>query len=126
MIIVLSVTTLVLLTACIFTYKKYKETTMQLFEPRGLVKTSVVQIICGDCSGESEIPVRTFLSDHGNCLKCGGYSYVLASTLAANSMIHQLEKRLFENETKLPVGGSVISLEQHLAARAGRVTKLAS
>src|SRR5215510_13945369 len=98
MIIVLSLTTAALLFASLYMYKKYKEATMQLFEPRGLVKTAAVQIICGDCSGDSPIPVRTFLSDHGNCLKCGGYSYVLASTLAANSMIHQLEKRLFENE----------------------------
>lgn len=126
MIIVLSLTTLVLLTFCLLTYKKYREATMQLFEPRGLVKTSAVQIICGDCSGESDIPVRTFLSDHGNCLKCGGYSYVLASTLAANNLAHQMTSRLFENETRVPFGGSVISLEQHLASRAGRVTKLAS
>lgn len=126
MIIVLTLTSAVLLTACILTYRKYREATMQLFEPRGLVKTVGVQIICGDCSGESDIPVRTFLSDHGNCLKCGGYSYVLASTLAANTMLHQFEKRLFENGTRVPVGGSVISLEQHLANRAGRLTKLAS
>jgi hypothetical protein len=126
MIIVMSLTTLVLLTVTILTYRKYREATMQLFEPRGLVKTAPVQIICGDCSGENDTPVRTFLSDHGNCLKCGGYSYVLASTLATNSMVHQVAKRLSENETRIPIGGSVISLEHHLATRAGRMTKLAS
>ena len=126
MIIVMSLTIVVLLTLCLVTYKKYHDATMQLFEPRGLVKTAAVQIICGDCSGENETPVRTFLSDHGNCLKCGGYSYVLASTLATNSLVHQVARRLSEDETKSPVGGSVISLEEHLANRAGRMTQLAS
>ena len=126
MLIVMSLTTVVLLTVCLITYKKYRDATMQLLEPRGLVKTAAVQIICGDCSGENDTPVRTFLSDHGNCLMCGGSSYVLASTLATNSLVHQIARRLTENEAKSPVGGSVVSLEQHLANRAGRMTKLAS
>ena len=99
---------------------------MQLLEPHGLVKTAAVQIICGDCSGENDTPLRTFLGEQGNCLKCGGYSYVLASTMATNAMINQVARRLSENETRIPGGGSVISLEQHLATRTERLTKLAS
>src|SRR5262245_60819202 len=40
---------------------------------------SAVQIICGDCSGEGIRPVKTFMDRHGQCERCGGASYVLAS-----------------------------------------------
>lgn len=51
----------------------------QLSEPRTAPLTIGVQIICGDCSGEGESPVKTYLDRHGNCLQCGGHSYMLAS-----------------------------------------------
>ena len=44
---------------------------------------SAVQIICADCSGDGETPVRTFMDRHGFCHRCGGSSYLLASTRAA-------------------------------------------
>ena len=40
---------------------------------------SAVQIICGDCSGNSLIPFKTFMDRHGHCERCGGASYILAS-----------------------------------------------
>jgi hypothetical protein len=46
----------------------------------------VVQIICGDCSGDAARPVRTCLDSSGRrCAQCGGTSYALASGLAATA-----------------------------------------
>ena len=51
----------------------------ELSEPRAEMLTIGVQIICGDCSGDAESPVRTYLDRSGNCAHCGGRSYMLAS-----------------------------------------------
>jgi hypothetical protein len=51
---------------------------------RAPVHYSAVQIICADCAGDGLIPVRTFVNKHGFCDRCGGSSYVLASTRAAH------------------------------------------
>ncbi len=40
---------------------------------------SAVQIICGDCSGDGIMPVKTFMDRSGHCEQCGGASYLLAS-----------------------------------------------
>lgn len=40
---------------------------------------SAIAIICGNCSGEQAIPVKTFMNRHGSCETCGGESYILAS-----------------------------------------------
>jgi hypothetical protein len=42
-----------------------------------------IQIICGDCSGDADRPIKTYLDLHGNCARCGGRSYLLASSLNA-------------------------------------------
>ena len=39
-----------------------------------------VQIICGDCAGGAESPVKTYLDRRGTCAQCGGRSFMLAST----------------------------------------------
>ncbi|HWP43345.1 MAG TPA: hypothetical protein VNO14_08935 [Blastocatellia bacterium] len=51
----------------------------QLSEPRTSFLSLGVQIICGNCSGEGEIPQKTYLDRYGNCEQCGGHSYVLAA-----------------------------------------------
>jgi len=53
---------------------------LKLNEPRAEMLTIGVQIICGDCSGEAESPVKTYLDRSGNCAQCGGRSYMLASS----------------------------------------------
>jgi hypothetical protein len=59
-----------------------------------LIKVGV-QIICGDCSGDSEKPRRTCLDIFGRCEDCGGRSYVLASNLAMSaSHYHQQSQML--------------------------------
>jgi hypothetical protein len=52
----------------------------KLSEPRADMLMVGVQIICGDCSGEAESPVKTYLDRSGNCAECGGQSYMLASS----------------------------------------------
>jgi hypothetical protein len=54
----------------------------QLTEPRTSLLTMGVQIICGNCAGEGEIPQKTYLDRFGNCEQCGGHSYMLAANRA--------------------------------------------
>ena len=58
----------------------------QLIERRVPVTLVGIQIICGDCSGDEERPRRTYLDAFGNCAQCGGHSFVLASSVAAQWM----------------------------------------
>jgi len=59
----------------------------QLTERRKRAVTVAVQIICGDCGGESERAYRTQLDRDGHCESCGGTSYVLASNLAMSAAL---------------------------------------
>ena len=52
----------------------------QLSESRSSIVTVGVQIICGDCSGNTDRPLKTYLDRHGHCAQCGGRSYMLASS----------------------------------------------
>ncbi|HSB08348.1 MAG TPA: hypothetical protein VLM38_02470 [Blastocatellia bacterium] len=56
----------------------------KLNQPRPVLLAMGVQIICGDCSGQEDLPVKTYLDRLGNCSLCGGRSYVLASIAAMN------------------------------------------
>jgi hypothetical protein len=64
----------------------------QLTEPRASLPTMGIQIICGNCAGEDERPNRTYLDRFGDCSQCGGHSYLLASTLYAQSQYAQSQK----------------------------------
>jgi hypothetical protein len=57
----------------------YKTDTAQLRQPRPGPLALGVQIICGDCCGEGERPIKTYIDYNGNCAQCGGHSYMLAS-----------------------------------------------
>jgi hypothetical protein len=59
----------------------------RLDQPRPGLLTIGVQIICGDCSGEDEHPSKTYINRYGSCSQCGGASYLLASVVAANSVL---------------------------------------
>ena len=59
----------------------------QLDQPRHALLTIGVQIICGDCSGENEHPIKTYMNRSGSCSQCGGASYLLASAVAANKLM---------------------------------------
>jgi hypothetical protein len=59
----------------------------QLEQPRPALLTMGVQIICGDCSGEDQHPIKTYMNRYGCCSQCGGASYLLASAVAANTLM---------------------------------------
>jgi hypothetical protein len=61
--------------------------------------TMAVQIVCGDCAGNSERPIRTMLDQSGRCFQCGGASYVLASDFARNAYRSQPYLRVVAPET---------------------------
>ena len=56
----------------------------QLDQPRPGLMTIGIQIICGNCSGEGERPIKTYLDRSGNCAQCGGSSYLLAAAVGVN------------------------------------------
>jgi len=76
----------------------------QLIEPRASILTIGVQIICGDCSGEDDRPIKTYLSRTGNCSQCGGRSYILASRhfLAANNAFEVSQIAIQESPKRVP------------------------
>ena len=59
--------------------KSHKSDSWQLTESRATMQTIGVQIICGDCSGDDDRPLKTYLGRDGLCGQCGGRSYILAS-----------------------------------------------
>ena len=67
-----------------FLTKSHINNSSQLAEPRSTLVTAGIQIICGDCSGEEDLPKKTYLDRYGNCSQCGGHSYILA----ANRLIY--------------------------------------
>lgn len=82
-----------------------------------------VQIVCGDCMGDDILPRRTFLSIYERCSRCGGASYVLATALATNKLLHRAEQSSqVHNETD---ECHIVSLEEHRAARGDRNHKIA-
>jgi hypothetical protein len=84
----ISVATLIALgLACVVLMKGRVTDSAQLDQPRPALLTMGVQIICGDCSGEGEHPIKTYINRHGSCCQCGGKSYLLASAVAMNSLI---------------------------------------
>src|SRR5712692_2545956 len=59
--------------------KSHKPDSSKLTESRATMQTIGVQIICGDCSGVDDRPLKTYLSRDGLCGQCGGRSFILAS-----------------------------------------------
>ena len=44
-----------------------------------LPRTTPIQIICGDCAGDDDLPVLTSLNTNGRCARCGGGSYMVVN-----------------------------------------------
>jgi hypothetical protein len=59
----------------------------QLDQPRPSLLAIGVQIICGDCAGDDQHPTKTYMNRYGTCSNCGGTSYLLASAVAAHSLM---------------------------------------
>jgi hypothetical protein len=99
--------------------KRVNSYTVQAAEPRNLIKLVGVQIICGDCAGEEDVPAKTYLTAQDKCSRCGGNSYVLASAFESTVMLFNalqiFEATARENTAK------VISIEEHIASRVEKI-----
>ena len=71
-----------------------------------------IQIICGDCAGDGERPLKTFADSFGRCEGCGGDSYVLASVFYARRAV-------------LESGGRVLKFDKKAVLKAARSEKIA-
>lgn len=102
--------------------RSHKSDFARLVEQRTPLATMGVQIICGDCSGEDEIPIKTYLNRAGSCDRCGGESYILASDVG----LHALQMRAAQMASRRngEDGGRVLPFETP-AARASRSDKIA-
>jgi hypothetical protein len=87
MLTIIVATAVALSLACAVLLKGRTADSAQLDQPRPGLLTIGVQIICGDCSGEGERPIKTYMNRYGSCSQCGGASYLLASAVGANSVI---------------------------------------
>ena len=86
MLTIIVATVIALGVACVVLLKSRVADPTQLTQPRPSLMTLGVQIICGDCSGEDQQPVKTYLNRYGSCSECGGDSYLLASAVAMNTL----------------------------------------
>ena len=86
MLTIIVATVIALSLACLVLIKSRATDAAQLEERRPGLLTVGVQIICGDCCGENELPIKTYLNRYGNCSECGGNSYLLASAVAMNNL----------------------------------------
>jgi hypothetical protein len=87
MLTIIVATLIALSLACVVLIKSRAADSAQLDQPRPALLTIGVQIICGDCSGEGEQAVKTYMNRYGSCSQCGGNSYLLASAVAMNSLL---------------------------------------
>lgn len=87
MLTIIVATVIALSLACVVVMKSRVTDSAQLDQPRPALLTIGVQIICGDCSGEDEHPIKTYMNRYGSCSQCGGKSYLLASAVAINSLL---------------------------------------
>src|SRR5260370_137478 len=87
MVTIVMATAIALGLACIVFLKSRTADPEQLIQPRAPLMTVGIQIICGNCSGEGERPVKTYIDQYGNCSQCSGRSYLLASSVAAYGVV---------------------------------------
>ena len=87
MLTIVVATMIALSLACVVLMKSRVTDSAQLDQPRPALLTIGVQIICGDCCGEDEHPIKTYMNRYGSCNQCGGNSYLLASAVAINSLL---------------------------------------
>lgn len=112
--------TVIALAFSLYVIKSQKTDPSQLREPRGSLMTVGVQIICGDCSGDGERPLKTYLDRFGNCAQCGGHSYELAANRAVYAQ-HLRAARLAEYESASNPGRVIPFESPSRAVRADKV-----
>jgi len=72
----------------------------KLTEKRAPVPTVGVQIICGDCAGDSGSPRKTYVDQSGRCSVCGGGSYMLAARRGFSIMPLNEQQSHFTGQTE--------------------------
>jgi len=120
--LIIAIATISVLVLSYILLKTRKTDLDRLAEPRAPLATMGVQIICGDCSGQNEIPVKTYLNRSGSCDQCGGFSFVLASDLALQAL--QMRAARLSQYQSASDGGRVLAFETS-ASRANRTKKIA-
>ena len=105
----------------VFLLQTRKSDTERVEETHGALLMVGVQIVCGDCSGDGESPIRTYMDRYGNCSQCGGHSYLLAASLALNSAA--LKAARLVQAHSAATGGRVLPFETR--ARASRSQRIA-
>lgn len=103
--------------------RRFNSYSLELSEPRNLIKLVGVQIICGDCAGEDEAPIKTYLNAQDKCAHCGGNSYVLASAFESTMMLFKALQIFAANAQTNDA--KVISIEEHMASRVEANQKIA-
>lgn len=78
--------------------KSHKFDSSTLTESRASIQTIGVQIVCGDCSGNDDLPLKTYLDRDGLCAQCGGRSYILASARFSRAQ-QVMMTRLLEHQS---------------------------
>ena len=84
--LVISTVSILLLAAAYLLSKRFQDHATLSRPPIDILRLGV-QIICGDCCGDSVRPMKTYLDQFGRCVQCGGRSYVLASVYARERMM---------------------------------------
>jgi hypothetical protein len=121
--LIITAATIIALALAYFTLRKTNQhDPAQLAQPRASLLTIGVQIICGDCSGSDDRPVKTYLDIHGNCSQCGGHSYILASNRAVYAQ--QLIATRMADQQSAMSNGRVLPFESP-AMRVARAEKIA-
>lgn len=106
-----------------FLSRRFNSSPVQAAAPRNLIKLVGVQVICGDCAGDEEVPAKTYLTAQDKCSRCAGNSYVLASAFESTIMLFNA-LQIFE-ATARDSSAKVISIEEHIAARVETNQKIA-
>jgi hypothetical protein len=119
MLIIATATLMALGLAYLIMTKGHKSDTARLAEPRPAIPTMGVQIICGDCAGDQIIPQKTYLDHNGNCERCGGHSYLLASNLALYALQTRLSR--LADAQNLSASGRVIPFDAASRARSEKI-----
>ena len=120
--LIIAIATMSVLVLSYILLKTRKADPRQLAETRTPLATMGVQIICGDCAGQSEIPIKTYLNRSGSCDQCGGFSFVLASDLALQAL--QMRAARISQHQSATDSGRVLPFETP-ASRAHRSKKIA-
>lgn len=75
----IAVTSLLVFGLVYVMFRVYRTESAPLTQWRAELPRMGIQIICGDCCGDQLSPQKTYMDRYGNCARCGGKSYVLAS-----------------------------------------------